>query len=316
MPQGFKLSETLGHIIRLIGAWQDAAEERKKCDVKYRAVCLPGQYGPDSHAKNATEQMNLFDLLKAANKEVERVRANLLERFQEANHAIRALASCEGIPSWSIDWAALLEALGRLRDCVESTRRPLYLYERRLEVWEQDLDSLTQWHRGIKEYEDMLAARLDSADKATRAKPGGKKWKKAQKRMLSLLPKGKLPQTLRQATNLLQSEGFSYNTVRTAAHQSRTLRAHFKLGTATDDPNGTTRSLLDELAQQTDRRTEQAIRRISPQQRAKTEAQLREMPAANALELVKTLAHDPDAGRTADVAYIEEADQDHRDDDE
>lgn len=316
MPQGFKLSETLGRIISLAGEREGAIEERKKCDVKYREVCLPGQYGPDSHAKNAAEQMNLFDLLKAANKEVERVRANLLERFQEANHAIRALASCEGIPSWSIDWAALLEALGRLRDCIESTKRPLYLYERRLEVWEQDLDSLTRWHRGIKEYEDMLAARLDSADKATRAKPGGEKGKKAQKRMLSLLPKGKLPQTLRQASKLLQSEGFCYDTVRKAAHKSRTLRAHFKLRTATDDPNGTSRSLLDELTQQTDRRTEQAIRSISPQQRAKVEAQLGEMPASNVLELVKTLAHDPDAGRTADVAYIEEADQDHRDDDE
>ena len=59
-----------------------------------------------------------------------------------------------------------------------------------------------------------------------------------------------------------------------------------------------------------------AIRRMSPQQRAKVEAELKDMPAADAPELVKTLAHDPDAGSTGDVAYIEEADQDDRDDDE
>ena len=149
-----------------------------------------------------------------------------------------------------------------------------------------------------------------------RRKSGGEKWRKAQKRMLNLFQHDKLPQILRQAAKLLRSEGFSYNTVRTAAHKSRTLRAHFKLGTATDEPNGTAISFLDELALQSDRRTQRAIRSMSPQQRAKVEAELKDMPAADVLALVKTLAHDPDAGSTGDVAYIEEADQDTRDDDE
>ena len=98
-----------------------------------------------------------------------------------------------------------------------------------------------------------------------RRKSGGEKWRKAQKRMLNLFQHDKLPQILRQAAKLLRSEGFSYNTVRTAAHKSRTLRAHFKLGSATDDPNGAASSILDELAQQEDRRTRQAVRMMLPQ---------------------------------------------------
>ena len=149
--------------------------------------------------------------------------------------------------------------------------------------------------------------------KNARPKSGGEKWRKAQKRMLNLVPDGKLPGTLRHTAKLL---GFSYSTVRAAARESPTLLAHFKLCTATDDPNGTTNSNLDELAQQSDGRTQQAIRRMSLQERAKADAHLKGMPVSDALELVKTLAHDPDAGRTADVSYIEEADQDERHNDE
>ena len=166
---------------------------------------------------------------------------------------------------------------------------------------------------GLQSLRDWCTESIRRSD-PVKAPTAGLKWQKAQKRMQILCKQGKLPQTLRQAAKLLASEGFGYDTVRTAAHKSWALRAHFKLGTATDDPNGTTNSNLDDLAQQSDRRTQQAIRSMSPPERAKAEKQLKEMPTSNALELVKTMAHDPDAGRTADVAYIEEVDQDHRDD--
>ena len=157
-------------------------------------------------------------------------------------------------------------------------------------------------------------ASLRTASKA-RKKDGGVKWRKAQKRMLNLLQQGTLPTTVRQAAKLLESEGFRYNTVRTAAQRSPTLTEHFNLTAAGDKAVARGGAIVDELAQQADRRTKQAIQRMSPQQRAKVEAELKDMPAADALELVKTLASDPDAGSTGDVAYIEEADQDDRDDD-
>ena len=134
--------------------------------------------------------------------------------------------------------------------------------------------------------------------------------------MLDLLQQGKLPVTLRQAAKLLESEGFRYNTVRTAAQKSPSLAGHFKLNATGNALTATGGAILDELAQQADQRTKRAIRSMSPQQRATVEASLKDMPAADALELVKTLAHNPDAGSTGDVAYIEEADQDDRDDDE
>lgn len=160
MKQGFKLSGMLDNIIHLIGVWEEAIEERNKCDVKYRAVCLPNQYKPDSQAKNAIEQTRLFDHRKTSIQKVERVRADLLKQIQEANHNVIVLASGQNLPKWSDELPVLLEKLERLRGCVISTTRPLYLYKSRLEKLESDRESLKLWRNSIKAYEHMRANKL------------------------------------------------------------------------------------------------------------------------------------------------------------
>ena len=69
------------------------------------------------------------------------------------------------------------------------------------------------------------------------------------------------------------------------------------------------------LAEQSDRRTKEVIRRMTPQQLEKTEAELRCMDPNEALDLLKTLMSDPEAGSTGDVPFIENADQPGRQDD-
>ena len=134
-------------------------------------------------------------------------------------------------------------------------------------------------------------------EKAKRGKPGTEKWRKTQKRMLAMLQQGELPNKLRRAVKLLESEDSSYNysSVHAAAHKSPTLMAHFGLANEDGKEQGVSGNLLDELALQSDHRTRQAIERMTPDQRREAEAAMRDMDTQRALELVRALAKDPDA---------------------
>ena len=130
--------------------------------------------------------------------------------------------------------------------------------------------------------------------------------------MIGLLRDRKLPRTLRMAQRLLQDCSFSFDTVRTAAHRTDVLKAHFGLADRTA-PSAET--LLDTLAQQADTRTKRAIERMTLEQRRAAEDTLRDMSPDQQSELLQTLARDPDAGRVAHCSFIDGADQDSRADD-
>lgn len=181
MPRDRKLSETLGRIISLAGEWEGAIEERENCGVRFRAVCRLGQYVPDPDAEDFAEQQLLCDLLKAAEKEVKRLRDDLLDLLVKADDLILALASREDLPNdWSKNLHVLTTTLRWLCGCVESTKRPLYLREPRLEEeWNQKLDSLTQWHRSIKAYEELHSKKRNETD-----------WRDVQHRLLELYDRG------------------------------------------------------------------------------------------------------------------------------
>ena len=55
MPRDRKLSETLTSCVFAAGPFEEALEKSKRSDVEFRDVCLPGQFGPDPHAKNFAE---------------------------------------------------------------------------------------------------------------------------------------------------------------------------------------------------------------------------------------------------------------------
>jgi hypothetical protein len=150
----------------------------------------------------------------------------------------------------------------------------------------------------------VSVARQESSRTARRGKQGTE--------MLERLRQGKLPKSLRGAAKAIEE---TYDTTRRAAHNSPFLRSHFRLkadGKATDVGAG---RLLEELANQADKRTRELIEQMSPRERSEAEAQLQQMPREQWPELLRTLARDPDAGSTGDVSLIEEADQDSRTDD-
>src|SRR5690606_34383693 len=66
--------------------------------------------------------------------------------------------------------------------------------------------------------------------------------------------------------------------------------------------------ILEELAEQADKRTKAFLRSLTRQERADVEERLAAMPPADRLEMATVLAHDPDAGRTGDVSLLD-ADQ-------
>ena len=142
---------------------------------------------------------------------------------------------------------------------------------------------------------------------ARRGKAGTEKWRRATDKMMVRLAQGTLPKSLRDTRKAIDE---TYDTTRRAAHKSDALRIHFNLQAEADHDAGA--NVLDELASQADRRTQRAISQMTPTQRRNAEDALRSMPAASQLELLRTLAVDPDGGRTGDVSLIENADEDTR----
>lgn len=195
------------------------------------------------------------------------------------------------------------------------------------------LESLNCWQRRLKMESDeavlkksVLAAKTtavqqndtaaSSAQGGTsrqqkRGKHGTEKWRQARSKMLGLLDKGDLPKTLRLTQKLLEADGFKHGTVRTAAHKSERLREHFSL----PDPSGQgadgSDMLLDELSGTMARQFSE----LPADARQAIEVKWKSGDKQQALDLVKTLTVNPDAGRTGDVALIENADQDSRDSD-
>lgn len=157
-----------------------------------------------------------------------------------------------------------------------------------------------------------LNATLRAQDGAKRGKAGMEKWRRAQDKMMERLRQGTLPRSLRDTARTIEE---TYDTTRRAAFNSDALRTHFNLRDETEarNPSG---SLLDELAKQADRRTQLAIAQMTPTQRLAAEEALREMEPVRRVELLRTLAADPEAGSTGDVSLIENADQDSRADDD
>lgn len=141
---------------------------------------------------------------------------------------------------------------------------------------------------------------------------GQEKWRKAQRRMMELFQQDKLPKTVRQAAKLLKSENYTYNTVLTAAHNSVTLRSHFDLQDSDAKREGTSGNLLDELAEQSDKKTADYLEKLSPDQRYKAQEHLKGMSREEQLNLVGTLALNPDAGSTGDC-YLDAAEADPND---
>ena len=117
----------------------------------------------------------------------------------------------------------------------------------------------------------------------------------------------RLFQGFRMAHKLL-GDRFSFGTVRTAAHESPTLRAHFKLERKGGSISSS-ETVLEELVEQADGPSKQMIRGLSPAQRAEVESHLQGLPPEDQLEFVLTMAKDPDAGSTGDVSYIDGLDQ-------
>lgn len=152
------------------------------------------------------------------------------------------------------------------------------------------------------EHIEQLLSLLKRAS-SKRGKSGVEKWRRAQKKLLKLLSDRELPKTLRKAASII---GETYDTTRRAALRSDALRSHFGLS---DPAFPASASLLEELAAQADRRTQNAISLMTNTQRQECEAALCEMEPQERLKLLQTLAVDPDAGSTADVSLLENADQ-------
>ena len=141
-----------------------------------------------------------------------------------------------------------------------------------------------------------------------RGKTGDEKWRKAKTRMIDLRERGELPKTLNGAKRLLKIDGFGGDTVRRAAHKSDQLKRHF--GLDQKRRNADTGCLLDELSGTLARQ----FQKLPEESRGVIEDEWMRGDKQKALDLVKTLAANPDAGSTGDVSLIEEADQDSRTD--
>lgn len=149
----------------------------------------------------------------------------------------------------------------------------------------------------------------DKQGTVRRARHGEEKWRQAQRVMLDRLLARTLPDSLRRTAKALVE---SYDTVRRAAMRSLLLAAHFELDY--EAPRNSSGSILEELAQQAAPQMRTMIERLSREERRRTEAQLKKMSPTQRVELLRTLAKNPDAGRAGDVPLIEEGDSRAQDD--
>ncbi len=140
-----------------------------------------------------------------------------------------------------------------------------------------------------------------------RGKGAAAKWRQAQHRMHRQLSNGTLPASVRRAAAML---GTTFSTTLVAARRSNLLADHFNIDY--EPPPGGPRDVLDELAEQADARTQHYIARLSARERERLESDLRDMPPKNRIDLVRTMATDPEAGRAAHRRLIEDADLDSR----
>jgi hypothetical protein len=159
---------------------------------------------------------------------------------------------------------------------------------------------------------DDFVERMTKKRAGTRGKPGTEKWRRAQRKMLDRLKRGRLPESLRRAAKAIEE---TYDTTRRAAFKSPSLVAHFGLQADKNAAGVAEGSFLEELAQQGDKRTRRHIEQMAPDQRAEAEAGLRQIPRENWPDLLRTMAFDPDAGSAGDVPLIEDTDQDSQADD-
>lgn len=159
---------------------------------------------------------------------------------------------------------------------------------------------------------DSVVVDGPSVGSPTRGKRGKEKWPRAQEKMLKILGQDELPKSMRAAADLIKE---SVSTTRRAALKSTLLREHFNFRATENETMLSDDNLLATLAKQADSRTKAFLRRLSRDQENDLERRLRQMEPEDQVKLLKTLAVDPDAGRAADVQYIENADQDSRADD-
>ncbi len=147
--------------------------------------------------------------------------------------------------------------------------------------------------------------------KVKRGKVGSEKWQKAETALLSQLKKGTLPKSVRKAAKFV---GFPLTTTQRAVNNSPLLRSHFGLKEGTRQPqaNG---NLLKTLASQVDRPTQELLQDLDDDGKKQIEDYAREHGPDKVLELLSTLAKDPDAGRSGDVPLIENADSESEDPD-
>ena len=134
-----------------------------------------------------------------------------------------------------------------------------------------------------------------------RGKRGEEKWREASDKMLDLLQERRLPNILRDAAKLIN---MPFSTTRTAAHKSTILRAHFNLS----DAPTTKSTVLDDMAATASPEIRRLLKTLSTDRRQKVELAIEEMDPGQALEVLRTLAVNPESGRVGDYPLIDEAD--------
>lgn len=213
------------------------------------------------------------------------------------------------------EWRRREEWLGRFNNVIEHKRPNGYeadLIKRAHDMAEGMADQLRgeRAERDGSKHPDHVAA--PSADRTNdrRQNPASRQleWQRVQRLLLDRLQKETLPTSIRDAAKAVNA---NYNSARAAVHKSDSLRTHFNIQDDTPVPGDQTpaaQGILDELAQQADRPTTQYLKGLPGEKRQELESQMQQMKPAKRLDLVKTMAHDPDAGRTGDVPYNDNSD--------